>query len=132
MRVRGVPGRALLLGAIASVANPIRYAYGKAATSQALKLVKPRTGAVLNEGQEPGLEARAFFAPELATFANGCHAAVVEVDLETGALRFLRYAVVHDCGVLVNPAIVEGQIQGGVAQGLGGSFFERLVYDEQG
>ena len=117
---------------MAAVANPIRYAYGKEAADQALKLVKPRAGAVLAAGEEPGLEARAYFAPEQATFANGCHAAVIEVDVETGDLRFLRYVVVHDCGVLVNPTIVEGQVQGGVAQGVGGAFFERLVYDESG
>jgi aerobic carbon-monoxide dehydrogenase large subunit len=132
VRVRGLPERALPLGAVAAVANPIRYAYGKEAADQALKLVKARAGAVLGPGEEPGLEARAYFAPEQATFANGCHAAVIEVDVETGDLRFLRYVVVHDCGVLVNPTIVEGQVQGGVAQGVGGAFFERLVYDESG
>jgi CO/xanthine dehydrogenase Mo-binding subunit len=132
VRVRGLAERALPLGSVAAVANPIRYAYGKQAADQALKLVKPRVGAVLAAGEEPGLEARAYFAPEQATFANGCHAAVIEVDVETGDLRFLRYVVVHDCGVLVNPTIVEGQVHGGVAQGVGGAFFERLVYDDSG
>jgi aerobic carbon-monoxide dehydrogenase large subunit len=132
IRVRGMPDRSLPLGALSSVANPIRYAYGKQAAAQALMLVKPRAGAVLRDGEEPGLEARSYFAPEQATFANGCHAALVEVDVETGQVRFLRYVVVHDCGVLVNPVIVDGQIQGGIAQGVGGALFERIVYDGTG
>ncbi len=132
VRVRGAPERTLSLGAVASVANPIRYAYGEESAQLALNLVKPRAGAVLESGEAPGLEARSYFAPARATFANGCHAAVIEVDPETGAVQFLRYAVVHDCGVLVNPTIVEGQIHGGLAQGVGGALLERLVYDESG
>ena len=130
--VRGAPGKELTLGALATVANPIRYAYGKEAAEAALRLVKPREGAVLLEGEEPGLEARAYYAPPHATFASGCHAAIVEVDIDTGDLKFLRYVVQHDCGTMVNPTIVEGQIRGGVAQGIGGAFYERLVYDEAG
>jgi aerobic carbon-monoxide dehydrogenase large subunit len=131
-RVRGAPGRELSLGALANAANPIRYAYGKDASQAALRLVKPREGAVLAEGDEPGLEARGFFAPERATWASGQHAATIEVDVGTGNVRFLRYVVVHDCGVIINPTIVEGQIHGGVAQGIGGSFFERLHFDDSG
>src|SRR5207237_1852750 len=130
--VRGAPGQELTLGALATAANPIRYAYGQAANQAALRLVKPRAGAVLAEGEEPGLEARGFFAPERATWASGQHAAIVEVDIATGDLRFLRYVVVHDCGVLINPTIVEGQIHGGVAQGIGGAFYERLHFDDSG
>ena len=131
-RVRGAPGKELTLGALATVANPIRYAYGKEAAEAALRLVKPREGAVLQEGEAPGLEAHGYYAPPHSTFASGCHAAIVEVDAETGNLAFLRYVVHHDCGTLVNPMIVEGQIRGGVAQGIGGSFYERIVYDESG
>ncbi len=130
--VRGAPGRELTLGALATAANPIRYAYGKEANQAALRLVKAREGAVLREGEEPGLEARGFFAPERATWASGQHAAIVEVDPLTGDLRFVRYVVVHDCGVLINPTIVEGQIHGGVAQGIGGAFYERLHFDDSG
>jgi aerobic carbon-monoxide dehydrogenase large subunit len=132
VRVRGVPGRELTLGALATVANPIRYAYGKEAADAALRLVKPREGAVLAEGEAPGLEARGYYAPPHSTFASGCHAAIVEVDVDTGELRFLRYVVQHDCGTMVNPTIVEGQIRGGVAQGIGGALYERIVYDETG
>jgi carbon-monoxide dehydrogenase large subunit len=131
-RVRGAAGRALTLGALATAANPIRYAYGPDASQAALRLVKPRAGAVLEQGEEPGLEARAFFAPERATWASGQHAAIVEVDLSTGDVRLLRYCVVHDCGTVINPTIVEGQIHGGVAQGIGGALYERLVFDESG
>jgi carbon-monoxide dehydrogenase large subunit len=132
VRVRGAPGQALTLGALATAANPIRYAYGKAANQAALRLVKPRQGAVLGDGEEPGLEARGFFAPERATWASGQHAAIVEVDVATGDLKFLRYVVVHDCGVIINPTIVEGQIHGGVVQGIGGAFYERLFFDDSG
>jgi carbon-monoxide dehydrogenase large subunit len=132
VRVKGMPGRRLTLGALAGVANPIRYAYGKEAAEAALKLVKPRQGPVLADDAEPGLEARGFYAPPQATFASGCHAAIVEVDVETGQLRFLTYVVQHDCGTLVNPMVVDGQIHGGVAQGIGGAFYERLVYDRDG
>jgi carbon-monoxide dehydrogenase large subunit len=132
VRVRGLPGKALSLGALATVANPIRYAYGKESSQAALRLVKPREGPVLAEGEEPGLEARGYYAPPHATFASGCHAAIVEVDPGTGELRFLRYVVQHDCGTMVNPMVVEGQIRGGVAQGIGGAFYERIVYDDSG
>src|SRR5437660_1624654 len=127
VRVRGVPGTALALGALATVANPIRYAYGKEASEAALRLVKPREGGVLAEGEEPGLEAFGYYAPPQSTFASGCHASIVEVDVATGDLRILRYVVQHDCGTGVSPMIVEGQIRGGVAQGSGGGFSERSV-----
>jgi aerobic carbon-monoxide dehydrogenase large subunit len=130
--VKGVPDRRLALGALATVANPIRYAYAKDAVDAALHLVKPREGAVLREGDEPGLEARGYYAPPHATFASGCHAAIVEVDVETGVVRFLQYVVQHDCGRIVNPTIVDGQIHGGVAQGIGGALYEKLSYDAAG
>ncbi len=130
--VRGAPGRELSLGALATASNPIRYAYGKEASQAALRLVRPREGAVLSSGEVPGLEAQRFFAPERATWASGQHAAVVEVDPATGDVRFVRYVVVHDCGTLINPTIVEGQIHGGVAQGIGGALYERLHFDDSG
>ncbi|MGH7309705.1 MAG: aerobic carbon-monoxide dehydrogenase large subunit [Candidatus Rokuibacteriota bacterium] len=131
-RVKGAPGKELTLGALATVANPIRYAYGQEASEAALRLVKPRAGAVLREGEEPGLEAFGFYAPPHATFASGCHAVIVEVDIATGHVAILRYVVQHDCGTVVNPTIVEGQIHGGVAQGIGGALYERIVYDPAG
>jgi aerobic carbon-monoxide dehydrogenase large subunit len=132
VRVKGAPGKELTLGALATVANPIRYAYSKEATEAALRLVKPRAGAVLAAGEAPGLEAFGYYAPPHATFASGCHVAIVEVDPVTGEVTLLRYVVQHDCGTMVNPTIVEGQIHGGVAQGIGGALYEKIVYDEAG
>src|SRR5262249_16042066 len=132
VRVKGAPGKELTLGALATVANPIRYAYGKEASEAALRLVKPRAGAVLAPGEEPGLEAFGYYAPLRSTFASGCHAAIVEVDVETGEIHILRSVVQHDCGTMVNPTIVEWQIRGGVAQGIGGALYESIVYDASG
>jgi carbon-monoxide dehydrogenase large subunit len=81
---------------------------------------------------EPTLEATASFDPAQPIFANGAHAAIVEVDPETGAVTIERIIVVEDCGVLINPAIVEGQVQGGMAQAIGQAFYEELVYDSEG
>jgi carbon-monoxide dehydrogenase large subunit len=83
---------------------------------------------------QPGnrLEGRAQFDPPTVTFAHGVHVAVVEVDEATGEVKVLRYVVVHDCGKMINPMIVEGQIVGGVAQGIGGALSEELIYDESG
>ncbi len=78
------------------------------------------------------LAATEYFEPPTVTWANGAHAAVVEVDPDTGEVRVLRYGVVHDCGRVINPVIVDGQVRGGVAQGIGGALYEELTYDEQG
>jgi len=84
-------------------------------------------------GVEPGLEATAYFEPQAAlTWSNGAHAAVVQVDPETGYVKVSRYAVVLDCGNMINPMIVEGQVRGGVAMGLGGTLLEDSSYDSQG
>jgi aerobic carbon-monoxide dehydrogenase large subunit len=84
------------------------------------------------DGDEPGIEGREFFSPLRSTFASGMHAVIVETDPLTAEVRILRYCVVHDCGVLINPRIVEGQIHGGVAQGVAGALYERMAYDENG
>jgi carbon-monoxide dehydrogenase large subunit len=84
-------------------------------------------------GLEPSLEATVHFTnPAPWTFTNGAHLAVVEVDADTGAIAVRRYVAVDDCGNIVNPALVEGQIAGGIAQGLGGALSEWCVYDEAG
>ncbi|MBW7885388.1 MAG: xanthine dehydrogenase family protein molybdopterin-binding subunit [Caldilineaceae bacterium] len=112
VRVKGSPQTAIKLGDLAARANPLRGA------------VKP--------GTEPGLEATDYFGPERGATASGVHAMVVEVDPETMLLEIKRFVVVHDCGRVINPLILEGQIQGGVAQGIGNAFYEQLSFDENG
>jgi aerobic carbon-monoxide dehydrogenase large subunit len=108
----GVPGRAVRLGELAIKANPMRGA------------VRP--------GTEPGLEATRYFGPPRGATASGVHAMIVEIDPETMALDIRRYVVVHDCGTVINPLILAGQIHGGVAQGIGNAFYEQLMFDEHG
>jgi aerobic carbon-monoxide dehydrogenase large subunit len=100
----------------------------------------------LPPGLDPGLETTAFYLPPgvadeaaedgtmnaCATYTNSSHAAVLSVDTRTGFVRLLRYFVVHDCGTLINPTLVEGQVHGGVAQGIGGALLEEIVYDDAG
>ena len=112
VRVKGVPQKTISLGELAGKANPTRGA------------VKP--------GTEPGLEATNYFGPERGATAAGIHAMIVEVDRETLQIHIQKYLVAHDCGKVINPLILDGQIHGGVAQGIGNAFYERLVYDENG
>ena len=81
-------------------------------------------------GLTPGLEHTAYFTPEQSVYSNGTHVAEVEVDIETGAVTIVRYAVAHDCGRVINPMIVDGQIVGGVAHGVGNALYERMTYDD--
>jgi aerobic carbon-monoxide dehydrogenase large subunit len=81
---------------------------------------------------EPGLEARYYFEKKQSPFSYGVHVAQVDVEPETGDVKLRRYVVVNDCGRMINPMIVEGQIAGGIAQGAGGALLEELIYDEQG
>src|SRR4030095_1276198 len=81
---------------------------------------------------EPGVVATHFFEPKNFTFPNGTHICVVEVDKETGDVEILRYVAVDDCGKQINPLIVQGQVHGGIAQGLAQALFEEVVYDENG
>ena len=110
--VVGVPGQAVKLGTLALKANPMRGA------------VRP--------GTEPGLESTQYFGPPRGATASGVHAMIVEVDPQTFMLKVLKYVVVHDCGNIINPLILAGQIHGGVAQGIGNAFYEQLVFDENG
>ncbi len=81
---------------------------------------------------EPGLSATYFFEPKNFTFPFGTHIVVVEVDRETGDVKFLRYVAVDDCGKVINPMLVDGQLQGGIVQSIGQAMYEEVVYDEQG
>jgi carbon-monoxide dehydrogenase large subunit len=89
--------------------------------------------AAMPPGIPLGLEAQARYTPPTyATWANACHICVVEVDVATGGVEILRYLVSEDCGVMINPNVVEGQIAGGVVQGIGGVLLENLAYDDAG
>jgi carbon-monoxide dehydrogenase large subunit len=112
VHIAGIEERSVTLGALAQLANPLRGA------------VKP--------GTEPGLEATSYFGPEMGATASGVHAMIVEVDPLTLIPRVERYVVVHDCGTVINPLILAGQIHGGVAQGIGNAFFEQLHWTEDG
>src|SRR5579875_563434 len=87
----------------------------------------------LPPGVEPGLEVlRRYKVDEPFVFSNACHMCTLEVDAATGAIRILRFVVSEDCGVMINPSVVEGQIAGGVVQGIGGALLEDFVYDADG
>jgi carbon-monoxide dehydrogenase large subunit len=109
-RVKGVPDRGVTLTEIASAA------YGGSLPAE--------FGA--------GLEATEFFRPDDETFPFGTHVAVVEVFPETGDVQLLRFVTVDDCGVIISPTLVRGQVHGGVAQGIGQALLEEIVYDESG
>ena len=111
LHVRGLTERSVALGAVARAAI--------------------RSPALAREGS-PGLQGCAFFYPDTVTWAFGAHGCVVEVDEDTGVVRVLRYVAVHDCGRPINPTVVEGQIHGGIAQGLGAALGEELIYDDAG
>src|SRR5580698_1469831 len=108
----GIPEKFVKLGDLARQANPMRGA------------VQP--------GTEPGLESTQYFGPKMGATANGVHAMIIEMDPQTFDLKILKYVVVHDCGTVINPMILAGQIHGGVAQGIGNAFYEKLVFDHQG
>jgi carbon-monoxide dehydrogenase large subunit len=86
----------------------------------------------LPAGYEPNLEATAVYDPPNFTWPAGTHVCVVEVDTETGETDIIRYVAVDDCGNVINPMIVDGQIHGGIAQGIAEAMYEEAVYDEHG
>ena len=112
--VRGAPDRGLALGEVAAIAS------------------SPRPGYALPGGMDPGLEASGYVHVTQSTYSSGAHAAVVEVDVETGVVRVLRYVAVDDCGTMINPMVVEGQVHGGIAHGIGNALLEAVVYDATG
>jgi len=111
--VRGVPEMSMSLGEIATALAGL-------------------PGLALPGTDEPGLEATMNYAPESLTYCNGTHVAEVDVDPETGEVQVVNYVVVHDSGLMINPMIVEGQILGGIAHGLGNALLERMVFDAAG
>jgi carbon-monoxide dehydrogenase large subunit len=109
---RGAPGGGVTLAEVAAAAVP-----------------GPRSRA---PGDAPGLEAQHYFVPPTVTFGSGTHVVAVEVDEDTGFVRVLRYVTVDDCGQMLNPTVVEGQVHGGVAHGIGNGLYEEVVYDDEG
>jgi carbon-monoxide dehydrogenase large subunit len=112
VRVAGSPARAIPLGALAGAAVP--------ASPFAALL------------SDPGLVATRYFKPPTVTFTSAVHAAVVQVDPELGAVYLLRYIAVEDCGRMINPMLVDGQVRGGIIQGIGAALLEQLIYDADG
>ncbi|HET8673194.1 MAG TPA: xanthine dehydrogenase family protein molybdopterin-binding subunit [Thermoleophilaceae bacterium] len=109
---RGSPGTKLPLGEVAGFLSPFNP-------------MRPK-------GEPAELAAGSIYRPSTVTYAAGVHVAVVAVDVATGMVELLRYAVAHDCGRVVNPRIADGQIAGGVMQGIGGALYEEIAYDEHG
>jgi carbon-monoxide dehydrogenase large subunit len=109
--VRGAPASAVELGAVIQASLPT--------------FAKPGVA-------PPDFEASAYHHVPTVTYASAVHVAHVEVDPGTGYVRLLKYVVAHDCGKVINPTIVEGQVHGGVAQGVGGALFEEMAYDAEG
>ena len=111
--VVGVPGAAVSLAKVAQAARP-GWDHGRP------------------QGIDAGLEETHYWEPPTVTWSYAAHVAIVEVDPEIGRVGIEKYVVAHDCGVVVNPLLVEGQITGGTAQGLGGALFEEIAYDPEG
>jgi len=111
--VVGVPGAELSLANVAQAARP-GWDHGRPA------------------GVDAGLEETFYYEPATVTWSYAVHAAIVDVDVELGRVKIENYAVAHDCGVMVNPMLVEGQIVGGTVQGIGGALLEEIKYDGQG
>ncbi|WP_267128259.1 xanthine dehydrogenase family protein molybdopterin-binding subunit [Baekduia soli] len=110
--VKGSPDKGLALAEISGIAH-----------------VQPE---LLPEGMEPGLEETSFYDPENFVFPFGAHACIVDVDVETGKVKVVRYVAVDDCGPAINPTIIDGQVHGGIAHAIGQALYERIHYDEDG
>ena len=109
----GVPGNEVTLATVAKAARP-GWDHGRP------------------QGMDAGLEETNYYEPPTVTWSYAVHAAIVEVDVRLGQIDIQKYAIVHDCGVVVNPMLVEGQIHGGAVQGVGGAMLEEISYDPEG
>ncbi len=110
--VKGQPEKTISLGELAARANPMR--------------------GVVEPGVEPGLEATAYYGPPHGATGSGACAVILSVDPETYKPKIERFILVHDCGAVINPLLLEGQLHGGVSMGIGNAFYEKLAYDENG
>jgi CO/xanthine dehydrogenase Mo-binding subunit len=110
--VKGQPDKKITLGDLAARANPTR--------------------GVVEPGVEPGLEATAYYAPPHGATGSGAGAIILEIDPESFKVKIQRFVIVHDCGTVINPLLLDGQIQGAVSMGIGNAFYEKVVYDSEG
>lgn len=110
--VKGQPEKKATLGELAARANPTR--------------------GVVEPGVEPGLEATAYYAPPHGATGSGAGAIILDIDPDTFKVKIERFVIVHDCGTVINPLLLDGQIQGAVSMGIGNAFYERMVYDSEG
>lgn len=113
VRVKGVPDMSVGLGEIAT------------------QLAGAATGFALPAGETPGLESHMAVQIDGLAFSNGCHVGEIEIDPGTGEIRILNYVIAHDCGVMVNPLVIDGQVAGGAAHGVGFAMFEKMIWDDQ-
>ena len=115
------------------LSNPLRYAFDEASKAATQFAVGDTGGPPVADGDEPGLEGTDYYSPmPVDVRQRDARGRSWRRDPDTAEIRVLRYCVVHDCGPLINPMIVEGQVHGGVAQGVGGALYERMAYDENG
>jgi aerobic carbon-monoxide dehydrogenase large subunit len=127
----GVPEPVLPAGQAPAAALPEPDVEDKHVTIQDVALAA-HIARDIPPGLEPGLSATHFFEPTNFTFPFGTHIVVVEIDRETGDIKFLRYVAVDDCGKVINPMLVDGQLHGGIVQSIGQALYEEVVYDDQG
>ena len=109
VRIKGDPESGIAIGTVAVLSNPLRYAFDEATRAATQFAGGDINAPPVAEGDEPGIEGREFFSPLRSTFASGMHAVVVETDPQTAEIKVVRYCVVHDCGTLINPRIVEAR-----------------------
>jgi carbon-monoxide dehydrogenase large subunit len=131
-QVAGAPDKRVSLSALAALANAYGYPGQRTRDDDPRLLEQLQARAEANRSTPPIFEARGYFGAGQQLYGSGVHAATVEVEATTGHVRILKYVVVHDCGRMINPAIVEGQVLGGLVQGIGGALLEKLEYDDSG
>ena len=110
--VEGTPDRSVTFGELAKMAGGVP--------------------GVMMGGKSPGLEVSEYYTPSMPATSAACHVCVVQVDTNTGFVKSLRHHIAHDCGVVLNPLLLEGQVHGGAAHGIGEALIEEVVFDENG
>ena len=110
----------------------VRGSPDKAPDARRHRRARPTSPESIPEGMEPGLEETAFYDPENFVWPFGAHAAIVDVDADTGKVKVVRYVAVDDCGRAINPMLIEGQVHGGITHAIGQALYEQVVYDETG